>query len=62
MKDREIELAVAHPVLGGLAEELCRRLQVRLTSGALGVEHREVVHRLDIAAFGGAAIPILRLR
>src|SRR6185369_16285907 len=55
-KDGQIVLAVGDAVAGGLAEPFRRRLVVRLAVDALGVEHREIVHRLGVAFTGSRKV------
>src|SRR5262245_29266916 len=51
IKDAEIELAIGDAAVGGLAEPLRRALVVAAVAAAIGVQHREIVHRLGVAAF-----------
>ena len=60
MEDGEVELAVAHAVLGGLPEQDGGAFEIGLASGALCVEDGKVVHRLHVAGVGGADVPALR--
>ncbi len=43
-------------MIGGLAEPLRRTLVVRSLVAAVGIEHREIVHRLGVAALGRANV------
>src|ERR1051326_1283758 len=60
IKNAEIVLAVAQPVIGAAAEPLGGGGVIRRAVDAFGVKHRKIVHGLAVALLGGRQIELAR--